>query len=209
MAIFLLTFKCGNAQPLSNPKHNLSTEIKYENGFALEGTKITSYSNEGCPLNITPSSEPTAPLFTFKGYSTNELNQICVGYIINLEAIDVYEANNGEAVFKYGFIASANDDTPLDELGNKENANALSFELTNEKYTGIDFKISGDWSDATKANALITMNIYTVLTEGENTTVSYIHGEASEEKPDEIISGSYEKADQISYALLNPPVVTQ
>ncbi len=191
--------KCGNAIPLDNPNHNSSVIIEYKDGFAVKGTKTTLCTNTGCTLNTNPDVVEASPLFTFKGYSTDG-KEICVGYIINLEAINEYEANNGEAVFKYGFVASANNNTPIDENGVFAEK-AINIELTNEKYTAIDFKLVGDWSDSIYATANVTMNLYTILTENGDTAVSYVYGYND---GDVIVSQSYDVADAVSYNDLNP-----
>lgn len=194
---------CNEIAIPTNPVHNESVVVAYDD-FAKAGTKTTKCLNADCPLNTAPTTEEAAPLFTFKGYSTDDKNQVCVGYIINQEAIVEYEANNGEAVFKYGFVASANNKAPLDAQGNKANENVITVDLTSESYTAIDFKLSGDWSDSKKADAKISMNIYTVLTEGESTVVGYVYGYND---GDTIVSESYTEADQISYNQLNPVAV--
>ena len=199
-AISTCVSKCLTCKAIAipeNPKHNESVIIEYDD-FAKAGTKTTKCLNDNCPLNITPATEETAPLFTFKGYSTDG-KEVCVGYIINQKAVEEYEANNGTAVFKYGFVASANNNAPLDENGVKVNDNVVSIELTGEKYSAIDFKLTGDWSDTKYASANLSMNIYTVLTEGEDTTVSYVYGYRQKENPEVVISESYTVAGQVSY----------
>ncbi len=177
-----------------NPVHNTNVVVKYTD-YAAAGTKTTKCLNAECPLNKNASVEETAPLFTFKGYSTDGKG-VCVGYLINLEAIKEYEANNGEAVFKYGFVAAANNNNPIDI---KENT--INVDLTEEKYTAIDFKLTGNFSVDSAKNVKLSMNIYTILTDGEDTTVSYVYGYT---EGDTIISQSYDVADQISYSDLNP-----
>lgn len=172
-----------------NPVHNLDISIVYAD-YAIEGTKTTKCLNADCALNITPTVEATEPLFTFKGYSTNG-KEICVGYLINLDAINDYELRNDKVALKYGFIASANNNTPLD-VADK----VINIDLTDSKYTGFDFKLTGNWDTEAKKEAKITMNIYTVL-EGEK---SYIYGYADGNL---IVSQSYKIGDSVSYNDLN------
>lgn len=148
---------------------------------------------------ITEKGENFAPMFSFNGYSTNG-EEICVGYSINLASLEKYNANKGEAVFNYGFAVSANNNAPINSDGTFA-SNSINVDLTNEKYASVDFILTGDWSNSKYAEAEISMNLYTMVTEGENTTVSYIYGYSENDK---IITQSYETADSVSYNDLNP-----
>ena len=161
-------------------------KIEYSD-YAKVGTKTVA-----CALCGKENGVEAEALFTFKGYSTDNENQICVGYLINQKAIEEYKANGG-AEFSYGFVASANNNTPL-ALTDK----TVNIDLTLEKYSALDFKISGEWSDSNQSTALLSMNIYTKL--GEN--ISYVYGYKDEDG--KIISQSYDVADQISYSSMNP-----
>jgi len=177
-----------------NPVHNLDISIVYAD-YAIEGTKTTKCLNADCALNITPTVEATEPLFTFKGYSTNG-KEICVGYLINLDAINDYELRNDNVALKYGFIASANNNTPLD-VADK----VINIDLTDSKYTGFDFKLTSKWDTDEKKDAKITMNLYTVLVDGDNVKASYVYGYNDGEA---LVSQSYGIGDSISYNDLNP-----
>jgi hypothetical protein len=172
------------------------TSIVYDD-FATNGAKITKCLNDKCPLNTEPTVEETEPLFDFKGYSTDG-KKICVGYTINVKAIDEYVALNPTNNFRYGVVASVNNTAPLTVTDN-----TINVDLTNEKYTAIDFKLTGNWSIEANATAKISMNLYTSVTDGETTKVSYVYGYNN---GDEIISQSYDVADQITYIELNPQI---
>ncbi len=187
---------CNKVAIPANPVHNESITVVYDD-FAKNGVKTTKCLNENCPLNATPVVENAAPLFTFKGYSTDG-KEICVGYIINVESIDEYQALNPDKALKYGIVASANNNTPLNVT-----ANTINVDLTNEKYTAVDFRLSGDWSNSTSASAKLSMNIYTEITVGDETKISYVYGRVD---GDTIVSESYDVADQITYNDLNPQV---
>ncbi|MBQ4511148.1 MAG: hypothetical protein II984_10500 [Clostridia bacterium] len=184
---------CGEIAIPKNPVHNESVTIVYDD-FAANGTKTTKCLNENCPLNTEPKVENAEPLFIFKGYSTDG-KEICVGYVINVNAIDEYKALNPEKSFKYGIVASANNNNPIDVT-----ANTINVDLTNEKYTALDFKLTGDWSKEASASAKLSMNIYTSVADGEGAKVSYVYGYTD---GDTIISASYDVADQITYKDLN------
>ncbi len=186
--------KCGDIKPLENPKHNMITSIVYDD-FATNGAKITKCLNENCPLNTEPTVEETEPLFVFKGYSTDG-KEICVGYTINVKAIDEYKAANPTNNFRYGVVASVNNTTPLTVTDN-----TINVDLTSEKYTAVDFKLTGNWSIEANTTAKISMNMYTSVANGETTKVSYVYGYNN---GDEIVSQSYDVADQITYIELNP-----
>lgn len=187
---------CGKIAVPNNPIHNIITSIEYVD-FATKGTKTTKCLNVNCPINNEPTVEDTAPLFVFKGYSTDG-EEICVGYIINVKAIDEYKALNPTKSFKYGVVASANNNNPLNVTDNTVNV-----DLTNEKYTAVDFKLTGDWSKDSNKAVKISMNLYVSVTEGETTKVSYVYGYND---GDEIISESYDVADQFTYNDLNPQI---
>lgn len=176
-----------------NPVHAEVVVISYAD-FAKAGVKAVTCSNAGCKYS---AEESTEALFTFKGYSTSDDKmQLCVGYLINLESIKEYEANNGTSVFSYGFVASANNNTPL-----AVTENTVNVDLTEANYTALDFKLLGNWSDAASKEANFSMNIYTKLIEGENTKISYVYGYTD---GDVIVSQSYETADQVAYNDFNP-----
>ena len=93
---------------------------------------------------------------------------MCVGYDINLPEVKEYESKYGK--LNYGFVASANNDTPLDESGNEE-TNVVKVSLSENKYTHVDFALFSDnWTDEKIAAAKITLNMYVIV----NNAVKYI-----------------------------------
>lgn len=196
-AISTCVSKCLSCKEIAvpqNPIHNESIVVKYDD-FAAHGTKTTKCQNEGCPLNANALVVDVSPMFTFKGYSSNG-SEICVGYIINTDAISEYNKYNQGSTLRYGIVASANNNTPV-AVTDK----TINVELTNEGYTAVDFKLSGDFSSESASNAKISMNLYTILTSGEATTVKYVYGYLEN---DELVSQSYDTADGVSYNDLNP-----
>lgn len=107
-------------------------------------------------------------VFTYKGYSTNEKGSMCMGYIIDQDALNEYELLNGKV--NYGFVAAANNDTPIDENGeNKENTVKVS--LDENVYTAIDFVLTAtNWDNEAVSNVKITLNMYVIV----NNIVKYV-----------------------------------
>lgn len=174
-----------------NPVHTEVIEISYAD-FAKSGIKAVACSNAGCKHNV---EEVAEALFTFKGYSTDG-KEICVGYIINQQAIKEYDEHNGEAVLSYGLIVSANNNKPLDT-----SEKTINVDLTASNYTAIDFKLTGNWNEGDSAIAKFSMNIYTIFTNGDNVDVKYVYGYVDDGK---LVGESYDEADQVSYNDLNP-----
>ena len=177
-------------EPEKNPEHNEIYSISYTD-YAKNGTKTTTCTNEGCKHLV---KEATESIFTFKGYSTDG-KELCVGYFINVKAINEFTSNNKDVTLSYGFIAAANNSNPY---GVTENT--VQVDLTKDSYTGFDFKLTGDWSKEVNKNALLSMNLYTVTTNDDGAVVRYIHG--YEDANGNILSQSYELADQITYVQL-------
>lgn len=159
--------KCGVTNIYSGNEitHNFTTEMLYES-YLLDGVKKTYCTNANCQSKAT--EEAIDPLFTFVGYSSNDKGEMCVTYRINTYAIEAYKSFYGEAMsFSYGIVAAANNDKPLDVT-----EKVINVDLSENKYTQIDFKLSG-LSEATK-DVPIAMNMYVIEAKGESTSVKYI-----------------------------------
>ncbi|MBR2025070.1 MAG: hypothetical protein IKA02_04620, partial [Clostridia bacterium] len=132
--------------------------------LSMDGTKTVK-----CGLCGTDNNTIVAPkVFTYKGYSTNSKGAMCMGYYINQTALNEYETLNGEV--EYGFVASANNDTPLNENG-EQKENTVKVALDENVYTAVDFVLGAtDWSDEKVANVKITLNMYVMV----NNAVKYI-----------------------------------
>lgn len=139
-----------------------------------------------------------APIFKFLGYSTNGKN-VCAGYTICLESLDKYNEVNSEAKLQFGFVASANNNTPIDENGNFAEK-SINVDLSNDRYVAFDFVLTGDFSQESNANAQITMNLYTITKTEDTTNVSYVYG-ANDNGG--IITQEYTVADGVSFNDLN------
>ena len=153
----------------------LSHDYDYVNGngqlISLNYTDISKDGTKTVKCGLCGKEDNTIfakRLFNYIGYSSNDKGDMCVGYDINLTEVKEYEANYGK--LDYGFVASANNDTPLDENGNEE-TNVVKVNLNENKYTRVDFALfSNDWTNEKVAAAKITLNMYVIV----NNTVKYI-----------------------------------
>ena len=131
--------------------------------LSKDGTKTVKCGN--CGNNIELKADK---VFDYKGYSNNGKGGFCMGYIIDQAALKDYEAKNGEV--NYGFVASANNNTPLYENGNPKD-NVVKADLTGSTYNAVDFILtSEDWTSENVANAEITLNMYVIA----NGVVNYV-----------------------------------
>ena len=131
--------------------------------LSKNGTKVVK-----CSLCQADKELSADKVFDYKGYSKNGKGGFCMGYIIDQAALKDYEAKNGEV--NYGFVASANNNTPLDENGNQKD-NVVKADLTGSTYTAVDFILtSEDWTSENVANAEITLNMYVIA----NGVVNYV-----------------------------------
>ena len=153
----------------------LSHDYDYVNGngtlvsityadLSKDGTKTVT-----CGLcGVNNDSIIADKVFTYKGYSTNSKGAMCMGYFINQASLNEYEALYGEV--EYGFVAAANNDTPLDENGEKEE-NTVKVSLNENVYTAVDFILTAtDWSAEAVCDVKITLNMYIIV----NNAVKYI-----------------------------------
>ena len=149
------------------PKHNYVTTIEYTNYVYVEnyagGTKTQKCQNEGCAHNLEPNKTTAKPIISeFKGFSTPvEGEGLTFGYVIDYEALEEYVAVNGKSV-ELGLVVAGkallDGKAPLGENGNVANEKVVKISVVTwsnkaednadiAKYTGVDFKITGDWSE--------------------------------------------------------------
>ena len=144
--------------------------------------------------------EVFAPMFKFLGYSSNGEN-MCAGYMISIPSINKYNAVNTSAPLNYGFVAAANNNTPIDENGAFAEK-TVSVDLSNETYVAFDFILKGDFTSTASASAKISMNLYTITKDADGANViSYVYGY---NEGNVIVSDVYEIADSVSFNDLNP-----
>ncbi len=177
-----------------NNIHN--TELKYVFTSFVE----ECYTEGVCSrCNETKKDETFDPIFKFLGYSSNGEN-MCAGYMISIPSIDKYNEVNASAPLKYGFVASANNNTPINENGVFAE-NTIGVDLSNEKYVAFDFILKGDFTNPSSAVAKISMNLYTITKNADGANViSYIYGY---NEGNVIVSDVYEIADSVSFNDLN------
>ena len=102
-------------------------------------------------INAQGTSDPSAleGIFEFKGYSLNPMgSEICLGFDVNYEAKEEYEAKLGKSI-DIGVVFAAseflNGQTPLDENGKPrtlQQGKVLTFSLNEYAYKNYDFKLT-------------------------------------------------------------------
>ena len=116
----------------------------YENGFINNGTYVCSCERCGAE-NVKEESPSAQSLLLFTGISTEQNgNGICIGYMINKEAIDVYEGYG--KTFELGVVAYVpnGSETNLELVNNDLSAidRTISVPISTET-RGFEFKIKG------------------------------------------------------------------
>ena len=124
--------------------HDETTEYSYANGYINNGSKVIACKN-GCGIE---STEVLAPIFEFMGYSARTSGgSICLGYIVNKEALAFYEGVAGVSI-DYGAVAIA----PINEDELKplylDNGEVKAREYTisasvSGSYASFDFVLNG------------------------------------------------------------------
>ncbi len=161
--------------PATGHKEGTVINIEYVNGYMEHG--LNDYICSVCSVVYTELSPTAAPLYTFLGYSMPEDGrlEISIGFMINNEAINTYEAITENTV-KYGIVLALeeklNGKAPLDS---EVVANTQSIEL-DRKYCGFALKVSG----FTEANLDLAVVMAIYVTEGDSTV--YLQ-ETQKDKP--------------------------
>ena len=148
--------------------------------IAKNGTYTTNCDR--CDHNEAAVKADSA-LFIYNGISTNGTGEMCVGYVINTDAINLYKQFNPEVTLDFGIVAAATDyigenETPLGKDGNVVGANVIKTELTGNTARAVDFKLKGDFSLEENAKLNLTMGMYVIL----NGKVSYIYNSETDGK---------------------------
>ena len=181
-------------------------EYYFDNNHSAEfGYVFTSFVGECYTEGVcsrcgeTKKGETFAPMYKFLGYSSNGEN-MCSGYMINTKSIAKYEQQNTDVKLSYGFVVSANNDTPIDKNG-VFGENVISIDLSTKEYAAVDFILTGDFSISKYATAQITMNLYLFVEDADGIDVNFIYGYAEN---GEVVSEVYTTADSVSFNDLNP-----
>ena len=131
--------------------------------LSKDGTRVVK-----CSLCNADKEEKADKVYDYKGYSKNDKGGFCMGYLVNQEALKDYESKNGKV--NYGFVASANNNAPLNADGTAKE-NVVKADLTGNNYTSVDFVLTADnWEAEAPANAKISMNLYVMV----NNAVKYV-----------------------------------
>ena len=148
----------------------LSHDHDYVNGKAtLISINYDDISKDGtktikCGLCGKSSEITVNKIFDYKGYSKKENNNraVCVGYFIDYNALSEYETFT-DVDYTYGFVASANNDTPLDENANAGN-NVIKTDLSESKFTSVEFILTAkDWTVGAASEAKLSINMYIII----------------------------------------------
>ena len=152
----------------------LDHDNDYLNGKAtLISVSYDDLSKDGkktvkCGLCGKDSELTASKVIDYKGYSKNDKGAMCMGYNIDQAALKDYESKNG--ALTYGFVASANNNAPLEANGDKKD-NVVKADLTGSVYNAVDFILTADdWTAESVANAEISINLYVIV----NNAVKYI-----------------------------------
>jgi hypothetical protein len=131
--------------------------------LSKNGTKVVK-----CSLCQADKELSANKVFDYKGYSKNDKGAMCMGYTVDQGALKDYEAKNGKV--NYGFIASANNNAPLNNDGSAKD-NVVKADLTGSDYTAVDFILTADdWTTESVAAAKISINLYVITA----TAVKYV-----------------------------------
>ena len=148
----------------------LSHSYDYKNGNAtLISIYYADISKDGaktvkCGLCNENGEISASKIFDYKGYSKkeNKSNAVCVGYFIDNDALAEYEKFT-EVDYTFGFVAAANNNTPLDANG-EEGKNVVKTELSERKFTSVEFILTAkDWTTGAAAEAKLSINMYIII----------------------------------------------
>ena len=180
---------CGAVNvPKANPVHNIATTITYAS-YDSTGTKTVGCINEGCPHNTT---EELPALFNCLGYSAPEFGTegIVVGYEANDTAIKEYEKLTNTTL-TYGVFAVSQkklgDNAIFGENGAAEGV--ISADVTKHGFNLFEIKVVGFTDEQKSLN--LAMGAYVAVTDGEETTYSYMQDDKKGEKIGEYFFVSY------------------
>ena len=157
---------------LGQDAHNVSTQLRYDDGFENAGKKI-----DGCSKCNKGTVEETPALFTCLGYSAPENGDagISIRYTVNATAIAEYEKVTGIKL-SYGMFATTkqaigNSDI-FDTNGNTVNG-AISLDVTKSGFAFIALKMVG-FETAESKKAEFAIGAYVVTTKDEQKSYSYL-----------------------------------
>lgn len=162
---------CGKIYTCNNPEHELVIlSVNYEN-YEKEGEKVVK-----CQTCNVESSFSAPALFTCRGYSAPEdgENGISVGYTVNKDAVNEYEAVTGKAL-NYGLFVLTNKQLGNNDIFGEDGEVAdgtIIADVTNSKIAYFALKIFG-FKDEYK-DTKFAMGAYAATKSGDVTEYSYL-----------------------------------
>ena len=148
------TRECGVDVPKGNDSHNNVETLTYADGYDKAGIFCIACQNDGCEVK---TEETKNPIFTAKGYSTNDAkNALNGGFTVDTEALEFYTEKNGALV--YGIvIANANSfdgKSFFDENNDVNSEKAIKAEIDTQ-YSMFDCEINFGSIDASALELII------------------------------------------------------
>ena len=176
---------CGIEVPKGNDSHANGETLTYANGFDKPGLFCVGCMNDGCEVR---TEETKNPIFTAKGYSTNDAkNALNGGFTVDTEALEFYTEKNGALV--YGIvIANANSfdgKSFFDENNDVNSEKAIKAEIDTQ-YSMFDCEINFGSIDASALELIICAYVI------DGDSVSFIQHDSGNDVSNSAISdGSF------------------
>ena len=165
--------RCGTAIVNHTEKENLTTTVKYQDGYMAAGTKTVVCNNPGCTYEKT---EGVPALFTCLGYSAPENGNggIVIGFSVNKVAVAEYE-NISKQTVSYGVFAVLKDTIGANDVFGKDgnaSGGVVCADLTSYDFSVFELKIIGFADD--QKDIKLAMGGYVAVTSENTTEYSYL-----------------------------------
>ncbi len=185
--------KCEGTKLVSDVDGLVPTEHEHTIKFSITYVDYTeygviTYKCVGCESTENEDTASASPLFTYLGFSAdkNDSTQFCVGYSIDQNALNDYQAVNTSTEFSYGVVATSTKLTtrPIGTDGNRVSDKVMNASISSMDNAGeissIDLVVKGDFTNSTNANAQLGMALYVINKNGtEEATVGYVGSEGT------------------------------
>ncbi len=196
------TRECGVDVPKGNASHDNAETLTYANGFDKAGIFCIACQNDGCEVK---TEETKNPIFTAKGYSTNDTkNSLNGGFTVDPKALEFYTEKNGALV--YGIvIANANSfggKSFFDENNEVNSEKSLKVEIDTQ-YSMFDCEINFGTVDASALELVICA--YVIDGDG----VSFIQYDSGNDVSADAISGGSFKSITLEAIIALVPSVSK
>ena len=154
--------------------HENTVIVAYENGYLESG-----YRKEGCSRCTQHTTEVLLPLFTTLGFSVPEDGgtSISVGFVVNREAIEIYNKATDITV-SYGVFAVSQSKLGEGDLFDENlvpSSNAI-IQAIDDANNVFLIKVTGFSTEAQKS-APLAIGGYVIAEDGDTKTVSYIQAD--------------------------------